>query len=151
MKLVSHNATQTIRLGKRLARHLKAGDIVCLFGNLGSGKTTFTKGIAEGLKIKKEKVNSPTFVLMNAHDGKLPLFHFDLYRLDDLKEIAAIGYEDFFYDNGVTVIEWADKLKKFLPKDYLAIHLSMKDKDRRVIEFSTNQKRSGEILKAFRL
>jgi len=150
MKFISKNSDETIALGTKLARKLKPGDIVCLFGNLGTGKTTFTKGLAKGLKIKKETVNSPTFVLMNVYQGKLPLFHFDLYRLNDLKEIAALGYEDFFYDNGVTVIEWADKLKTLLPKDYLGIYFSMKDKGKRVIELSATQKRFRTILKALK-
>ena len=148
VKFISKSPGQTIALGARLARKLKKGDIVCLFGNLGTGKTTLTKGIAKGLKIRKETVNSPTFILMNVYKGKLPLFHFDLYRLDNLKEIAALGYEDFFYDNGVSVIEWADKLKNLLPEDCVAVHFFMKGRDRRVIELSATQKRSREILKA---
>jgi len=133
-------------LGTRLADCLKKGDIVCLFGDLGSGKTTFTKGIARGLKINANKVNSPTFVLMNAYQGKHPLFHFDFYRLNTPAEITAIGYEDFFYDNGITVIEWPQRLGRLLPKDYLRVKFASKGEEKRFIHVSVRGKRSSEIL-----
>ena len=135
-----------MEFGKRLARHLKKGDILCLYGDLGSGKTTFTKGIAQGLKINANKVNSPTFVLMNAYQGRLPLFHFDFYRLEEATEISAIGYEEFFYDNGITVIEWPQRLKSLLPSDYLGVKLTRKSEQQRAIEFSSRGKRSKEIV-----
>ena len=86
-KIISHSADETKSFGKHLARYFKGGIIVCLFGDLGSGKTTLIKGIAEGLKINQRKVHSPTFVLMNVYEGRLTLFHFDLYRLDLAKAL----------------------------------------------------------------
>src|SRR3990167_3061167 len=108
INVLSKSTDQTLELGEKLARHLRKGDILCLGGELGSGKTIFIKGIAQGLKISPAKVHSPTFVLMNAYEGKLPLYHFDLYRLEGVREISTIGYEEFLYGDGVSVIEWAD-------------------------------------------
>ena len=122
-----------MRLGQQLARHFKPGDILCLSGDLGSGKTTLVKGIAKGLKIKESDVVSPTFVLMNIYEGKLPLYHFDFYRLEDIKEIAAIGYDEFLYGTGVAVIEWAERLGELMPKERLEVHLHYGNQAERVI------------------
>src|SRR3989338_3030772 len=112
MEIISKSVHDTKSIGKTIAKHLKAADIICLFGELGSGKTMLTKGIAGGLKIKESKVISPTFVLIREHSkGILPFYHFDLYRLKNECEIAAIGYEEYLYGDGVSVIEWADRLK----------------------------------------
>ena len=135
-KIISGSTEETMALGKRLAGHLKSGDIICFFGDLGSGKTTLIKGIAEGLKIDQGKVSSPTFVLMNAYEGRLALFRFDLYRLEDIQGISSIGYDEFFYGNGVSVIEWADRLGDFLPEEYLRIDMKHKALDERVIQLA---------------
>ncbi|MCK5082016.1 MAG: tRNA (adenosine(37)-N6)-threonylcarbamoyltransferase complex ATPase subunit type 1 TsaE, partial [Candidatus Omnitrophica bacterium] len=107
---------------------------------LGSGKTTLIKGIAEGLNIDPKKVNSPTFVLMNIYQGRLPLFHFDLYRLEDLYGIRSIGYDEFLYGDGISVIEWADRLGEFLPEEYLKIEMEHKKLDERVIRLSARNR-----------
>ena len=143
---LSKNTEETVNLGKRLAGVLEKGDIVCLFGDLGSGKTTFTKGIAKGLKIKEELVNSPSFILMNEYDGKFPLFHFDLYRIDNVREVFAIGYEEFLYDDGVAVVEWAQRLGEFLPKDYLKVQFFHKKENERVIKILAVGSRAKEIV-----
>ncbi len=132
-KILSKGPEETRAFGKHLAKALKKGDIICLFGDLGSGKTTLIKGIAEGLNIDPKKVNSPTFVLMNIYQGRLPLFHFDLYRLEDLHGISSIGYDEFLYGDGISVIEWADRLGEFLPEEYLKIEMKHKKLDERVI------------------
>ena len=133
-------------LGKKLAKRLKGGDILCLFGDLGSGKTTMIKGVAEGLKINPKKVNSPTFVLMNIYEGRLPLFHFDLYRLEDIEGISSIGYDEFLYGDGVSVIEWADRLGEFLPEEYLKVELKHKKLDERVIRLTAKGRRHQNII-----
>ena len=130
--VVTKNAEETQALAARLAKILKPNAVLCLFGDLGTGKTTFVKGIAEGLKIKKDDVHSPTFVLMNIYEGKLPLFHFDLYRLDNAHEIEVIGYEEFLYGDGVSVIEWAEKMGDLLPKERLDIRLDHLKEGRRI-------------------
>lgn len=132
--------------GNHLARGLKSGDIICLFGDLGSGKTTLIKGVAEGLKIDQRKVNSPTFVLMNVYEGRLTLFHFDLYRLEDIQGIYSIGYDEFLYDDGVSVIEWADRLGMFLPEEYLKIEMKHKKPDERMIQLTAKGQRYQNVI-----
>ncbi len=139
-KILSKGPEETRAFGKHLAKALKKGDIICLFGDLGSGKTTLIKGIAEGLNIDPKKVNSPTFVLMNIYQGRLPLFHFDLYRLEDLYGIRSIGYDEFLYGDGISVIEWADRLGEFLPEEYLKIEMEHKKLDERVIRLSARNR-----------
>ncbi len=146
VSVLSTNTEQTLRLGEKLAKHLRRGDILCLEGDLGSGKTTLIKGIAKGLKIAPEKVNSPTFVLMNAYQGKLPLYHFDLYRLEHVREISSIGYEEFLYGDGVSVIEWADKLEELTPKEYLRVELKHEGENERLIKLSAVGERYYEFI-----
>ena len=120
MTFISRSAQETIDFAKRFSKILKQGDILCLRGNLGAGKTTFVKGLALGLKVKKAVVTSPTFVLMNVYDGKIPVYHFDLYRIEGA-ELERLGYEEFFYGEGVAVIEWAERLKTAMPKEYFSV------------------------------
>jgi len=134
MKYISNNTNDTIALGKKIGQKLKPGDVVALIGNLGAGKTVFTKGIAAGLGVKAAKyVNSPTFVLIKQYKGKLPLYHFDLYRVDSQEQVKEIGYEEYFYGDGVTVVEWADKIEDLLPAKYLRVEFNIKGRDRRKI------------------
>ena len=146
-KIISKSPEETIKLGARIARYFKAGSIVCLMGDLGSGKTTLIQGIAQGLKISKTKVNSPTFVLMNVYYGKLPLYHFDLYRLGDMNDIHSIGYEEFLYGDGVAVVEWAERLDSLMPEEYLKIDLTHKKLNEREIKISAQGAKYKEILK----
>jgi len=135
-QILSKSPEETKAFGKRLAKTLHKGDILCLFGDLGSGKTTLIKGIAQGLGVNETKVNSPTFVLLNIYEGARTLYHFDLYRLEDLKGISSIGYDEFLYGNGVSVIEWADRLGEFLPDEYLKIEMKHKSSEERIIKIS---------------
>jgi tRNA threonylcarbamoyladenosine biosynthesis protein TsaE len=124
-------------LGKALGKKLKSGSVVALIGDLGSGKTVFTKGIAEGLGVKNARyVNSPTFVIIKEYKGRLPLYHFDLYRLDHYSSFDEMNYEEYFYGDGVTVIEWADKIRKLLPKKYIEIGFRVAGEDKRKIKVS---------------
>jgi len=150
-KMLSHSVNETLALGRRLSRYLSAGDIICLFGGLGSGKTVLTKGIAEGLGIQKARVISPTFVLIREHlTGRIPLYHFDLYRLESADEILRLGYEEYLYDDGLAVIEWADRLGCLLPKDYLKVELSVNPGSKRSIKFSASGARYQRLLKKVR-
>lgn len=124
IKFQTQSPAETIKLGEKIAKFLSPGQIICLSGNLGAGKTTLTKGIAKGLKIDPALVNSPTFVIMNAYQGKLPLYHFDLYRLNQMQEMGLIGYDEFLYGEGVSLIEWGERLEKLLPKEYLSIQIT---------------------------
>ena len=139
-EIISEGPEETKAFGKHLAKGLRGGDIICLFGDLGSGKTTLNKGIAAGLNINPKEVNSPTFILMNIYKGRLPLFHFDLYRIEDLHGISSIGYDEFLYGDGVSVIEWADRLGEFLPEEHLRIEMEHKKLDERVIRLSVKNR-----------
>ncbi|MDD4879655.1 MAG: tRNA (adenosine(37)-N6)-threonylcarbamoyltransferase complex ATPase subunit type 1 TsaE [Candidatus Omnitrophica bacterium] len=134
MTVTTATAEETIRLGEKIARRLKPGDLVALSGELGAGKTTLVKGIAKGLGVKNYRyVNSPSFVLVKEYKGKVPLFHFDIYRLNNLKDIEDIGYEDYLARDGVVVIEWSGKMGRILPKKRLEVILKIKNADKRAI------------------
>lgn len=112
----TYSAKETAELGRRLGKEAKAGEVYTLIGDLGVGKTVFTKGIAEGLGIA-EPVNSPTFTIVQVYDtGRMPFYHFDVYRIGDIEEMDEIGYEDYFYGEGLTMIEWANLIEEILPK-----------------------------------
>ena len=111
----------TYSLGQRLGREAKKGDIFCLNGDLGVGKTVFTQGFAAGLGIT-EPVNSPTFTILQQYDeGRLPLYHFDVYRIGDVSEMDEVGYEDCFYGDGVTLIEWPERIRELLPEHVVTV------------------------------
>jgi tRNA threonylcarbamoyladenosine biosynthesis protein TsaE len=132
--MISKSIQETISIGAKLGKSLRAGDVVALIGDLGAGKTVLTKGIAQGLGVKNVRyVNSPTFVIIKEYKGKLPLYHFDLYRLDKSSVIDAENFEEYFYGDGVTVVEWADKIRKLLPKRHVEVRLSVAGEGRRKI------------------
>jgi len=149
MKITSHSVNDTIKIGRILAKNLGKGDIVCLIGKLGSGKTVLTKGIAAGLGIKKEKIISPTFVLIRQYTSKIPLYHFDLYRIKSPKDILVLGYEEYLYDKGITVIEWADRLRNYLPDECLKVKIAMKGTKTRLLTLETFGERYKEKIKFF--
>jgi tRNA threonylcarbamoyladenosine biosynthesis protein TsaE len=120
--VVTRSADETRKLGAALATVARAGDVIALFGELGAGKTELAKGFATGLGVR-DVVNSPTFVLMAEHAGRLPLFHLDLYRLAGPDEVVAAGLLDERRAGGVTVIEWADRMVSLLPTDHLAVSI----------------------------
>lgn len=113
---ISNSPEETVLLGARLGRKLKPGSFIGLTGELGTGKTIFTKGIAKGLGVKQYRyLNSPSFVIIKEYKGRIPLYHFDIYRLNSSDDLDAVGYEEYFYGKGVTVVEWADKIKDIVP------------------------------------
>ena len=134
-ELITGSGEETIKTGERLAVGAAAGDIFALTGELGAGKTVLAKGIARGLGIKEEIV-SPSYVLIREYAGRIPLYHFDLYRLKALTEMEGLGYEEYFYGQGLTVIEWAERLGPLLPAEHLLIELESVDINRRRIRFS---------------
>ena len=151
MQIISRSVKETLNLGRLLAGHLQAGDIICLEGELGSGKTVFTKGIAEGLGVNKAKVTSSSFILIREHlEGRIPLYHFDLYRLKDPGDIAAVGYEEYFYGEGVAVIEWAEKLDYLMPREHLMVELSHHGKNARMLKFSAGAARYKKIIRGIK-
>jgi tRNA threonylcarbamoyladenosine biosynthesis protein TsaE len=148
MKIISRSARETVSLGKALAKNLLPGDIICLCGDLGSGKTVLTKGIARGLGVKKDEIISPTFVLIREYPmARIPLYHFDLYRLQEEKEILAVGYEEYLFGKGISVIEWAQRLGRLMPQEYLGVSLAVVSERKRRIEFSAVGKRYQQLVK----
>ena len=134
LQVVSQNSLDTEMLGERLGRLLEAGDIVCLYGELGSGKTVFTKGMARGLGVTSERaVRSPSFVLMHRYQGRVAVYHADLYRLDGPTDIEDIGLREFLGGDGVAVIEWADKLDASRPAERLEITFAHQTEETRLI------------------
>jgi tRNA threonylcarbamoyladenosine biosynthesis protein TsaE len=130
---VSHSRQATLRLGERLGRAALPGDLILLRGDLGAGKTTFAQGIARGLGVTGA-VNSPTFTLIKEYAGRLSLYHVDLYRLDALEEIEALGIEDYLELGGVCVVEWADRADPLWPADRLRVDLRAEgERTRRLI------------------
>lgn len=116
------NQEETISLGEKIGSLLKKGDIIALQGDLGAGKTTITKGIAKALGVE-ENITSPTFCLISEYSGKMPLYHMDVYRLEGADDFANLGTEDMLYGNGVTLIEWSEKIMSELPKKTIILKL----------------------------
>lgn len=115
MVIETYGAEETFALGEKMGKEAKPGEVYCLNGDLGTGKTVFTQGFASGLGIKGP-VNSPTFTILQQYeDGRLPLYHFDVYRIGDVEEMEEIGYEDCFYGEGVSLIEWSGLIEEILP------------------------------------
>ncbi len=135
MKLISNSIKETLAIGEKLGKSLRPGDVIALVGDLGSGKTVLTKGIAKGLGVKNTRyVNSPTFVIIKEYKGKVPLYHFDIYRLNRYTLVDDIAFEEYFYGDGVTVVEWADKIPELLPKKRIEVRLSVVGDTKRKIE-----------------
>lgn len=133
--MISNSIDKTIEIGAKLGKSLRAGDVVALIGDLGAGKTVFTKGIAQALGVRNIRyVNSPTFVIIKEYKGRLPLYHFDLYRLNKSSVLDAENFEEYFYGDGVTVVEWADKISKLLPKRHIEVRLSVAGEGKRKIK-----------------
>ncbi|HWR61486.1 MAG TPA: tRNA (adenosine(37)-N6)-threonylcarbamoyltransferase complex ATPase subunit type 1 TsaE [Clostridia bacterium] len=120
LKFVTESVEETAQIGEQLGRLLNTGNIICLSGDLGAGKTAFTKGIARGLGVE-DYVTSPTYTIINEYQGRLPLYHFDVYRLNDVEEMYELGYEEYFFGDGVVVLEWADAVRDIIPKERLWI------------------------------
>jgi tRNA threonylcarbamoyladenosine biosynthesis protein TsaE len=135
LHFVSNSYEDTLTFAAKFAKTLKRGDIVCLFGDLGAGKTAFVKGLARGLKIDPAQVHSPTFTLMNLYEGKVPLYHFDLYRIRSI-DLFGIGYEEFFYGRGISAVEWSERLEELTPKDFWRVELRHVDEGTRDILIS---------------
>ena len=128
-KIVIKNEEETKKFGEKLCEKLTAGSIVALTGDLGTGKTTLTKAIAAGLGVT-DVITSPTFNIVKQYDsGRLPRYHFDVYRIGDVDEMYEIGYEEYFFGDGVCVIEWADLIEEIIPDDAVRIEIEYGEKE----------------------
>lgn len=134
LKCVSHGPRQTQQLGQSLGEIARPGDVILLVGDLGAGKTTLTQGIARGLGVS-EYTASPSFVLVREYQGRLPLYHVDLYRLENVAEIGDLGLDDYFSGKGVSVVEWADRGLILLPPEHLLIRIQLYGETERVVHF----------------
>ncbi|MCM0649812.1 tRNA (adenosine(37)-N6)-threonylcarbamoyltransferase complex ATPase subunit type 1 TsaE [Clostridium swellfunianum] len=122
MEFIVDKVEQTIELGRQVGSLAKPGDIICLIGDLGTGKTHITKGIAKGLEIE-DYITSPTFTIVNEYDGRLKLYHFDVYRVNDPDEIAAIGFDEYIFSEAVSIVEWANYIDELIPRENITIHI----------------------------
>jgi tRNA threonylcarbamoyladenosine biosynthesis protein TsaE len=145
MKFITHSAEETREVGKSMGRLAEPGDIYLLVGKLGAGKTCLTQGIAWGLGIQ-EYTLSPSFVIMREMHGRLPLYHMDFYRLDNIAEISDLGLDDYLYGHGVCVIEWAEKGLSVLPDDHLLVNMSYVSENERALEMEPHGQRYVKLL-----
>ncbi len=159
LDVISHSAAQTQRLGARLGELVQGGELILLAGQLGTGKTTLTQGLAQGLGIA-EAITSPTFTLLKEYAGQSrpndpsqgrgpALYHFDLYRLDDPEEIFDLGFEEYFYGSGVCVVEWADKADLLWPTTHLRIRMKMLSETKRGLLFTATGAYYSTLLQQF--
>lgn len=145
LELVSHSPEQTQKLGVRIGELALPGDVFLLVGDLGVGKTCLTQGIAWGLNIEGYAL-SPSFVVVRELQGRLPLYHMDLFRLDRIEEIAELGLDDYLYGNGVCVVEWAEKGMSVLPAEHLLIRISHLSDTERSFQFKSPVKRYQKVI-----
>jgi tRNA threonylcarbamoyladenosine biosynthesis protein TsaE len=147
MKIIeSHSPEETMDLGRELGRRAEAGSLITLDGELGTGKTVFAKGFAEGLGIE-EIVNSPTFTILQIYEGgRLPLYHFDVYRIEEPEEMEEIGYEEYFSGEGVCLVEWADQIAELIPPEAVHVRIEKKPEkgnDYRIISLENEKNLPG--------
>ncbi|MCG8374833.1 MAG: tRNA (adenosine(37)-N6)-threonylcarbamoyltransferase complex ATPase subunit type 1 TsaE [Balneolales bacterium] len=137
--MLSSSVLETIQFGAKFASGLNPGDVVCLKGDLGAGKTHFVKGIASFFGVKTEQVQSPTFTLINEYSGTLPIYHFDCYRLKNEREALEIGAEEYFYGEGISVVEWPQKVGNLLPPECVWVTITHVGEHQRNIEIASDQ------------
>tara|TARA_R110000868_G_scaffold306734_4_gene568169 strand:+ start:38836 stop:39246 length:411 start_codon:yes stop_codon:yes gene_type:complete len=133
--MLSSSVEETITFGKEFAKELSVGDVVCLNGDLGAGKTHFVKGIASFFGVNEGRVSSPTFTLINEYHGTIPIYHFDCYRLENEQEALEIGAEEYLYGDGISIVEWPQKIGNLIPEN--AVWITIKhsgDSEREIIK-----------------
>ena len=151
MEIELKGLEKTKGFGIKLGALLKAGDIICLNGDLGAGKTTLTKSIGLGLGVE-DYITSPTFALINEYEGRVPVYHFDVYRLENVEELYDLGFDEYFYGKGISIIEWADKIKRFLPDERLVLDIKKGiDVDDRKIILTSYGNRYKDIMKELKM
>ncbi len=123
-EFISSSVEETISIGFRFSEHLKPGDVVCLDGDLGAGKTHFVKGVGSYFGVNEDTVSSPTFTLIHEYQGRIPVYHLDCYRLEDEREALEIGAEEYFYGEGISLVEWPNKIKALIPEEAIWVKIS---------------------------
>lgn len=148
LEFISNSDKETRQFAQKFAKCLKQNDCLALSGTFGSGKTTFVKGLMKGLGLKKgQGVVSPSFVILKIYSARLPVYHFDLYRLDELVDIEAVGLYEFISCGGITVIEWADKIKGSVLKDSIKISFKVSGPSKRRLSFAVKDESVKKFLK----
>ena len=148
IEIISESAGQTEEIAYLIGKKLRAGDVLALSGELGSGKTCFTAGLARGLEVNEEyQITSPTFTLINEYPARYRLYHFDVYRLKGYSDFEDLGYEEYFCANGVCVIEWAEKIVQILPADAFFISFEYVDENKRKIVIKGLKDRLKELVR----
>lgn len=150
LQIKTKSPEETRKVGEKLAQKLKGGEVVAFFGPLGSGKTCLIQGICQGLKVAGP-VTSPCFVIINEYPGKIKVYHFDLYRLERIEELYELGYEEYFYGDGICLVEWAEKAKSLLPEKRIEIELRILSEKKREIIIRETSARSRTRQKADRV
>ena len=147
IELISNSAAQTVEIARLIGEKAKDGDLFALSGELGSGKTCFTKGLAQGLGVSAEyQITSPTFTLINEYPARCKLYHFDVYRLNNYSELEDLGYEEYLSGDGIVVIEWAEKIAKLIPGDSIFINFEYVDENSRKIIIRGSKRRLRELI-----
>ena len=136
----TNSPEETIDLGRKIGKLLKQGNVVALIGNLGVGKTVIANGLCCGLGVKEDYITSPTYTIINQYDGRIPVYHIDLYRLKDSSELYNLGWDEYIYGHGVCVIEWADRAAEMLSEEYLMINIEVTGEKRRKITLQAKGK-----------
>ncbi len=149
--IISRKPEETFLIGKIVGENLTGGDVVALIGELGTGKTCFTQGIAKGIDIPEGyRITSPSFTLINEYQGRVRLFHFDLYRLQGVHDMEDMGFEEYLYGDAVSVVEWADKMEGILPESTIFVAFKYIDENEREIEISGVEEKVSRIVNALR-
>ena len=148
--VITTGPEQTEHIGELLGTRLGPGDVVCLYGELGAGKTSLAFGIAMGLDVHEQYITSPTFSFVNEYEGRAPFYHIDLYRLNEPRELEGIGFEGYLESDGVTVIEWADRAEDELPEERFSVYLSYVSENGREIGFLAEGERYEKLLEALK-
>lgn len=146
MEITVNNLNETQHIGKIIGRCLDRGDVLCLDGDLGVGKTSLTQFIAREFGVD-EYITSPTFTIIKEYEGRLPFYHMDVYRLDSADDMHDLGYEEYIYSEGVTVIEWAEKIKEILPEERININIKRVDDNRRILYIDGRGKTLDKLIR----
>jgi tRNA threonylcarbamoyladenosine biosynthesis protein TsaE len=146
VQYISHNEEETEILGTALGNSLEVGTVIALIGELGAGKTRLVQGVAAAMGVERSLVNSPTFILIQEYEGRLPLYHFDTYRLRDVDEFLELGADELMSTEGVCLIEWADRVADVLPEDHLRIEIAITGLSEREFQITAMGSKSAQVL-----
>ena len=146
LQFKTKNAEETEQLGLKIGKLLRGGELIAMTGDLGAGKTTLSKALARGLEID-DYITSPTFTIVNEYSGRVKLFHFDVYRIADIEEMYDLGYEEYFYSDGVCIVEWSNLISEILPENRINLDITYLDENKREITISGTGEKFDSLVK----